>query len=209
MDFSKRGSGGGGFQAGHGLPRSISSSSSDFGDLGDESINGGFESDSSVDEKFFMFPNPNDQNVTQPYGSFVPRSADGHIMEMDFEDPDANAFWRFMMFCCPCFIGNPCSVDKREEYQRAIKTFILTMTCVQIIMFIVCCGFGIAPWAENWGVGPSEETLIMLGAGEADLMYRWRIWRFVTPIFLTANVVQLLYNTFVQVCRSCMRIHVG
>lgn len=65
-------------------------------------------------------------------------------------------------------------------------------------MFGVSLGLeGFEDPKENWLLGPPADSLVELGAKQGSLMkYRYEMWRYITPIFLNAGIIQLLINLF-------------
>lgn len=105
-----------------------------------------------------------------------------------------------VMGCCPCFIGDPCSTLKRLEYKKAIKTICFFISILQILMFIISLSLdGFAPVSDNWLLGPTGDALVSMGAKDAYLIKEsLQVWRYVTPCFLHAGIIQLAFNLFAQ-----------
>ena len=136
---------------------------------------------------------------------------------MDIELPERPPIWRILvMACLPCLLPPLCTSERKQEYRKTPRSAIFILSLVQvscyyrfpvdllsydqIIMFTVSLGLGgFAPPKENWLLGPTTESLVTLGAKDAAKMrYDYQVWRFFTPIFLHAGVVELAINLFGQ-----------
>ena len=73
-------------------------------------------------------------------------------------------------------------------------------------MFVVALGLdGFAPASENWLLGPTTESLVTLGAKDpGEMRYNYEVWRYITPIFLHAGVIQLVVNIFGQLRKTAV-----
>jgi hypothetical protein len=64
----------------------------------------------------------------------------------------------------PCFIGNPISKTRRNDYIRLLLSFIFWISIIEIIYFIVeICVGGLVSFGQNPMIGPGGDTLVMLG----------------------------------------------
>ncbi|KAL0483840.1 rhomboid-like protease [Acrasis kona] len=105
-----------------------------------------------------------------------------------------------LLCCCPCFVGNPCSPIRRQDYKRMLLTFIFWITILDIIYFIVEVSLGgVVSREVNPALGPGDATLIKLGAKQAYLIKnKYEIHRLLVPIIMHAGFMHLFMNLFVQ-----------
>ncbi len=77
------------------------------------------------------------------------------------------------------------------------KSFTAIITVVDIAMFIVTLVFGWQTAGEF--LSPSIDILIKFGGRTvADIIYKYQVWRFLTPVFLHANFLHIFFNCFSQ-----------
>jgi hypothetical protein len=69
--------------------------------------------------------------------------------QVQYDNPDQ--FWSpniegrvewyhlFMLSCCPCFVGNPCSPARKNDYKRMLMSFIFWIILLQVSF---CIFFG-------------------------------------------------------------------
>jgi membrane associated rhomboid family serine protease len=127
---------------------------------------------------------------------------DGYETQVAVNPYDATSYLQVACCgpCCPCFIGPPCSSEKRTAYLNLMKSFCFVISFVQTIMLIVALGMGgvVSP-SENPSIGPGGSTLDDLGAKDGPkITDHFQFWRFITPIFLHAGIIHLLFNLFFQ-----------
>lgn len=162
------------------------------------------------DEQARPMPNPWAQgNVGGNVGGQEEEGMYGQQQGFQYNDP----FWSYnlppgeqpklhhmcCMCCCPCCVGPPCSPARRNDWSRAFRTFILWISIIDIIYFIVELSFGVAPLSENSTIGPTPETLIRLGAKETSLIaVNNQVWRLFVPIIMHGGIVHIFFNLLVQ-----------
>eukprot|EP01112_Ceratiomyxa_fruticulosa_P014006 TRINITY_DN3983_c0_g1_i2.p1 TRINITY_DN3983_c0_g1~~TRINITY_DN3983_c0_g1_i2.p1 ORF type:complete len:346 (-),score=57.34 TRINITY_DN3983_c0_g1_i2:88-1125(-) len=102
--------------------------------------------------------------------------------------------------CCPCCVPPLCSPDKQKQWVNFVKSFCFFISIVQIIMFIIELSMGGVVSTEiNPLIGPDAGTMINLGAKDGYLeRFHFQVFRFITPIFLHAGFIHILFNLFVQ-----------
>eukprot|EP00040_Diaphanoeca_grandis_P035544 m.223804 g.223804 ORF g.223804 m.223804 type:complete len:345 (+) comp33411_c0_seq2:326-1360(+) len=92
--------------------------------------------------------------------------------------------------------------DPRTLRQKITVTWASSLSIfVYIIMMAVCIwqNNGIEDFTTNPMIGPSVETMVLMGANNApDILYREQYWRFITPVFLHAGLIHLGFNVYVQ-----------
>eukprot|EP00013_Stygamoeba_regulata_P014119 CAMPEP_0177674078 /NCGR_PEP_ID=MMETSP0447-20121125/26339_1 /TAXON_ID=0 /ORGANISM="Stygamoeba regulata, Strain BSH-02190019" /LENGTH=381 /DNA_ID=CAMNT_0019182101 /DNA_START=56 /DNA_END=1201 /DNA_ORIENTATION=- len=106
-----------------------------------------------------------------------------------------------MFLNCPCCLGRPCTSEKRAEYKRMTKTFVLSITVLQVIMFVITVSIhGFASPASNPAIGPPQHSLVSLGARETSrIVQHWNyVFPLFTPALLHAGVLHLVVNLYVQ-----------
>jgi membrane associated rhomboid family serine protease len=125
---------------------------------------------------------------------------DDQFWSWNLGDQQPKWYHIFLLCCCPCFVGNPCSPVRKQDYKRMLLTFIFWVTILDIIYFIVEVSIGgVVSTQENPAIGPSQSTLIMLGAKDAFLIkYYYQIQRLFVPIIMHAGFLHLIMNMFVQ-----------
>jgi len=102
----------------------------------------------------------------------------------------------------PCFVGSPCSEESKEEYKKAIKSFCFVVSFAQIVMMLVALilskgDFG--SFSSNPSIGPQPSVYISLGAKYGYKMrYSGQVWRFITPIFLHAGILHIIFGLYAQ-----------
>ncbi|KAJ5066311.1 rhomboid-like protein [Anaeramoeba ignava] len=88
-----------------------------------------------------------------------------------------------------------------EEPQKEHKPyFIWIVSLVDVVMMIVALvkNHGFESFQLNpWG-GPSQQTLVDLGAKDGPKIKDGQWWRFITPIFLHVGIIHLLLNLSFQ-----------
>eukprot|EP00923_Selenidium_pygospionis_P036276 GHVN01063621.1.p1 GENE.GHVN01063621.1~~GHVN01063621.1.p1 ORF type:complete len:279 (+),score=4.39 GHVN01063621.1:123-959(+) len=72
------------------------------------------------------------------------------------------------------------------------KAFILWISVVQALMFVVSCIVG------SVELIPTPSALKLLGASYGPCVQVGQVWRFVTPIFLHGSIFHLMFNVFYQ-----------
>ncbi|CAG9326657.1 unnamed protein product [Blepharisma stoltei] len=86
------------------------------------------------------------------------------------------------LFFCPSF---------------TIKSFVFTITCVQIFIYFLTV---VCYYNSNAFLKPSSESLDLFGEKNTDKMKNhYELWRFLTPVFLHANLTHLIFNMLMQV----------
>mmetsp|Transcript_16386 Transcript_16386/g.41986 ORF Transcript_16386/g.41986 Transcript_16386/m.41986 type:complete len:207 (+) Transcript_16386:140-760(+) len=70
-----------------------------------------------------------------------------------------------MFLNCPCCLGRPCTSEKRAEYKRMTKTFVLSITVLQVsVVARVRAAAGRVLWCDQSldrrGLMPKENTLV-------------------------------------------------
>jgi len=80
-----------------------------------------------------------------------------------------------------------------------IKSFTAIITIVDIAMFIVTLCFGMQTGGTTEFLTPRMDTLRTFGARIVpDIIQKYQIWRFLTPVFLHANFLHIFFNCFSQ-----------
>lgn len=72
------------------------------------------------------------------------------------------------------------------------KSFILWVSAVQAVVFVVSCIMG------SVELVPTNGSLNTLGSAYGPCVQEGQVWRFVTPIFLHGNIFHLMFNVFFQ-----------
>ncbi|CAN0444012.1 unnamed protein product [Pylaiella littoralis] len=104
--------------------------------------------------------------------------------------------------CCPCLMGRDGfrGARNRGVWRRVRKRAAVITSAIDIAAFslsvIVNGGFQ-SMWGKmdsNPLLGPSAETLIVLGAKHLTLIQEGQIWRLLTPILLHGGVLHIFMN---------------
>lgn len=79
------------------------------------------------------------------------------------------------------------------------KSFTAIITIVDIVMFIVTLAFGMQTGGRTEFLSPTIDTLVKFGGRTVyDIVARYQVWRFITPVFLHANFLHIFFNCFSQ-----------
>jgi len=86
--------------------------------------------------------------------------------------------------------------SKKRGVNRPFFTYFLLFACtINIIITVAVNGWTVEPLSVNPMIGPSKETLILMGAKYSDLIVNYNeSWRLVTSIILHAGVVHYFIN---------------
>mmetsp|Transcript_9770 Transcript_9770/g.10859 ORF Transcript_9770/g.10859 Transcript_9770/m.10859 type:complete len:491 (+) Transcript_9770:51-1523(+) len=86
--------------------------------------------------------------------------------------------------------------SKKRGVNRPFFTYFLLCACtINIIISIAVNGWIVEPLSVNPMIGPSKETLILMGAKYSDLIVNYNeAWRLVTSIILHAGLVHYFIN---------------
>lgn len=109
------------------------------------------------------------------------------IMGYGFElgTPDSarkESFWQMIKYIfCPFF---------------TVMSFIFAITCVQIVIYFITVFYD---YDEDAFLEPKDGTLDDFGAKNPEKMQQdYQIWRFITPMFLHADMTHIIFNLFIQ-----------
>jgi len=127
--------------------------------------------------------------------SFVRQSAPGsaHVVDLGYttiavtpEEMQARpARTSALLCCCPCLLGDPCSPQHLNDLKKAARTFIVMVTAVDVLVFLVELVMGAASPQGDSFLAPPGCVLATLGAVYAPaIVDRGQVWRLVAPIFL-------------------------
>ncbi|CAM9143909.1 unnamed protein product [Discosporangium mesarthrocarpum] len=112
----------------------------------------------------------------------------------------------FGVMCCPCFMGKDGfwgaknqAVWKRIRHRAAVVTCAIDLI-VFVLSIIINGGF-----QPMWGtpdsnplLGPSAQTLVVLGAKHLGLIQQGQVWRLLTPMLLHGGVLHMFMNMVSQ-----------
>mmetsp|Transcript_10906 Transcript_10906/g.40665 ORF Transcript_10906/g.40665 Transcript_10906/m.40665 type:complete len:358 (-) Transcript_10906:2353-3426(-) len=145
------------------------------------------------------------QNRTQlpsALSPFVnPPPLDDHSFWSANLPPDEPITLRHAVLACvaPCFLGPPCSKQRKNDYLHLLISFSLWISFIQFIFLIVSIAIGgVTSVSENWTLGPPTKTLYDMGAKSAFLIKNGHVYRFFTPILLHGGIFHFLFNIAAQ-----------
>ena len=86
--------------------------------------------------------------------------------------------------------------SKKNGIHRPFFTYFLLLSCtIVLIVSIALNGWKVEPLNVNTMIGPSAETLILMGAKDSDLIVnKNEAWRLVTSVVLHAGLVHYFLN---------------
>lgn len=86
---------------------------------------------------------------------------------------------------------------KCDGFNRPLFTYFIVMTCTAMMfMSIYVNDWRFEPFSVNPMIGPSAETLLLLGAKDSYLIVQKEIWRLVSPLLLHAGLIHYVLNMF-------------
>ena len=90
-----------------------------------------------------------------------------------------------------------------------MKSYLIwTYGVLVMTLIIFCLEFaqqgGIAPFAQNPLIGPSEETATLMGAKNTDNILHGDLWRFLTANFINMNLLQFILSVILVL--SCRKV---
>jgi len=92
-------------------------------------------------------------------------------------------------------------INVGEQPQHSLRIFIYLVSLADIVLMVV------EMWQNKWQfeslkvnpmLGPSADTLLLLGAKETGRIRQGQWWRLITPIFLHAGIFHLVSNLLFQ-----------
>jgi len=139
------------------------------------------------------------QQQQQPQGGIQYVGLDGYTHVMPAQELQTSPAKGCCLMCCPCCV-DPCSEERKSEWIRLTQSFVFIVSLLQVIMFIAELGVGgFAPVSVNPMLGPPTSAMVELGAKDSYLeRHKYQVFRFLTPIFLHAGFVHILFNLYAQ-----------
>ena len=106
------------------------------------------------------------------------------------KNPRQENFWQMLRFSfCPSL---------------SLRSFTALITIFDIIMYIITLAFG-GLAIPSLFLSPTCYTLETFGAQNAYAQQQqYQVWRFITPVFLHANFIHILFNMFSQLLLGSM-----
>eukprot|EP01133_Synstelium_polycarpum_P012292 gene12292-14410_t len=119
------------------------------------------------------------------------------LMDIDvWPKADCGEMLKAILF--PCCLAPP---EQKKQYARLARSFMFALSCLQLVLLIISIivGGGFGSVSRGNILGPTFLGMVRMGAKFPYLMrYKFQVWRFFMPIFLTGGFVDLLIGFYYQ-----------
>eukprot|EP01133_Synstelium_polycarpum_P007366 gene7366-8579_t len=122
---------------------------------------------------------------------------DGYIRV--YPEAGVGNFIKLMFF--PCALEGPTAPGARIQYVRFFCSFNFWLSLAQVAMLIACfTDGGIATPSRVKIFGPTWTGMMAMGGRYPYKMrFEYQIWRFITPMFINPNILNMILTLFYQV----------